>query len=526
MSSNRSINMASGFDPHIQPHQGVTFPQLTLAFAALIAFAIWLQRLPNRILTKSPAEESVTDDGATSPAHKVVNMEEKSGNVARQNGADGDSVKKFTQVRPPTTLDEFLQGVVEFTLIMLMFYVSDYKKLLPAGERIYARDTFLFLIFLLFLVAASFTTRSTPDIILNRDQTEEWKGWMQVMFVWYHYFHALEWYNWIRVYIAAYVWMTGFGNFSFFWIKKDYSLWRVAKMLFRLNFLVLMLCALLANEYILYYICAMHTYWFISVYALMAIYPSCNYVPRYMLLKFLLYAAANFVIFDISGMAEVVFLPLWLVLGYHDGTYPIMHEWSFRAGLDHWACFIGMVCAYNYPHFESFLKYLEAKSTPRRTEYATKGLLAGVMLLVLFLWHQEILAFDKYTYNHVHPYTSWIPIVSFIVLRNLLPVLRTHYLFMFNWLGKITLETYLSQLHIYLQSNAKELIVYIPGYPLLNFAFSTIVYLLVSHRIFTLTVMFSAFLLPHDRGLMQRNMLGVAVAVVVSVGAATFFKLV
>ena len=46
-----------------------------------------------------------------------------------------------------------------------------------------------------------------------RDQTEEWKGWMQVMFVWYHVFAAKEWYNWIRVYIAAYVWMTGFGEY-------------------------------------------------------------------------------------------------------------------------------------------------------------------------------------------------------------------------------------------------------------------------------------------------------------------------
>lgn len=32
------------------------------------------------------------------------------------------------------------------------------------------------------------------------------------MFVWYHYFAAEEWYNWIRVYIACYVWMTGFGE--------------------------------------------------------------------------------------------------------------------------------------------------------------------------------------------------------------------------------------------------------------------------------------------------------------------------
>lgn len=45
-----------------------------------------------------------------------------------------------------------------------------------------------------------------------RNQTEEWKGWMQVMFVWYHYFAAKEWYNLIRVYIGCYVWMTGFGQ--------------------------------------------------------------------------------------------------------------------------------------------------------------------------------------------------------------------------------------------------------------------------------------------------------------------------
>ena len=297
-------------------------------------------------------------------------------------------------------------------------------------------------------------------------------------------------------------------------------------MLFRLNFFVLVLCAVLSNEYILYYICAMHTYWFLSVYVMMAVYPSSNYNPRCMMIKLVIYAVVNFVIFDISGMSERVFLPLWFVLGYHDGRSTVMHEWAFRAGLDHWACFIGILCAYNYPHFESFMKYLEGKTTPRRTEYMTKGVMAGVLIFVLFVWHQNILTLDKYSYNAIHPYTSWIPIIAFIVLRNLFPVLRTHYLLLFNWLGKVTLETYLSQLHVYLQSNAKELIVYIPGYPLLNFALATIVYLLVSHRIFTLTTVFSSFLLPQDWGVLVKNLLGVGSVALVSILGAAFFKLV
>jgi len=42
--------------------------------------------------------------------------------------------------------------------------------------------------------------------LLNRDQTEEWKGWMQILFLLYHYFEARELYNAIRIFIAGYVW--------------------------------------------------------------------------------------------------------------------------------------------------------------------------------------------------------------------------------------------------------------------------------------------------------------------------------
>lgn len=40
---------------------------------------------------------------------------------------------------------------------------------------------FTFLFALLVFVAVLFTVKKTPEKLLNRDQTEEWKGWMQVL---------------------------------------------------------------------------------------------------------------------------------------------------------------------------------------------------------------------------------------------------------------------------------------------------------------------------------------------------------
>ncbi len=50
----------------------------------------------------------------------------------------------------------------------------------------------------------------------------------QVLFLLYHYYNAKEAYNAIRVFIAAYVWMTGFGNFAYYYKTSDFSLGRWA----------------------------------------------------------------------------------------------------------------------------------------------------------------------------------------------------------------------------------------------------------------------------------------------------------
>lgn len=285
-------------------------------------------------------------------------------------------------------------------------------------------------------------------------------------------------------------------------------------MQFRLNFLVTCLCVVTSNQYMLYYICAMHSYWFISVYVFMWVLKSWNNDSRKMLIKFGAYIVVNYIIFEIPFVANNVFKPLGFILQYNDPRFEPMHEWVFRAGLDHWACLFGMICAYNYPYYEKFISNLEKSENINRKIFI-KFFMVTFCVVILIGWYFMVMMKDKYSYNELHPYTSPIPIISFIIIRNAFPLWRTHYIGAFAWLGKITLETYLSQLHIYLQSNAKDLIGYLPQYHFLNLALATLIYLPVSYKLFNLTTDFSTYLLPNNMKQVMKNAMMITFAFVV-----------
>ncbi|WZY92438.1 hypothetical protein YC2023_064767 [Brassica napus] len=82
-----------------------------------------------------------------------------------------------------------LRAMAEFGAILFYFYICDRTSLLGESKKIYNRDLFIFLYCLLIIVSAMTSLKKHNDkspitgksiLYLNRHQTEEWKGWMQV----------------------------------------------------------------------------------------------------------------------------------------------------------------------------------------------------------------------------------------------------------------------------------------------------------------------------------------------------------
>eukprot|EP01065_Artemidia_motanka_P040648 TRINITY_DN5129_c0_g1_i1.p1 TRINITY_DN5129_c0_g1~~TRINITY_DN5129_c0_g1_i1.p1 ORF type:complete len:560 (+),score=177.08 TRINITY_DN5129_c0_g1_i1:67-1746(+) len=416
-----------------------------------------------------------------------------------------------------------LRAIVEFGVHLTWFFVCDRTTLLyPSGKKSYSRDLFWFLYGLLLVYSAVHTLGKTKQVaLLNRDQTEEWKGWMQILFLMYHYFEASEQYNSIRLYIAAYVWMTGFGNFSFYYVRKDFSPGRFFQMLWRLNFMVYWVCLVLANDYMLYYICAMHTLWTFCVYFSLMFYHTHNEKNWVIAAKFAACGALVAFLFSDRQIWYTLWSPLFPLIQYVNpraapgtpGADP-QHEWYFRAGLDRYVWMFGMLCANCHPMSSRFLEWVDSR--PLAPRWGIRACIVAVCLGVGWVWYTRYFVLPKKEYNQVHPYTSYIPIFLYIVLRNLTPTLRGYSMHFFAFLGKITLETYIGQFHIWMTTGLangqpKGLLVLVPDYPLINFGVVTVLYLWISFRLFELTNAIKiAFLPSKDDRRLYRNIILIA----------------
>lgn len=337
--------------------------QASVALAYVVALLTWLEA-ELALLTGLRTSFSPVQSGELA---SVLDAEEEADD---SRSLDDDQPASRSSPAPISeTAMRALRAAAELSALMVLLYICDRTTLVGRGPK-HASKLEFWGVFSLLCLASLLGARRTHEAAdaevkpLQREQTEEWKGWMQVMFLLYHYWMATEMYNAIRIYIAAYIWMTGFGNFSYYYTKGDFAMPRFVQMMWRLNFLVAFVCLTLNNEYMLYYICPLHTLFTIMVYATLRLGAARNQsAPRFLLGKLCGALLVSCILWDVPGIFDALSAPFTPLLRYSgdlfQSTRPPLHEWHFRSSLDHLVWIFGMGVAYTFPPADRWLNRLD-----------------------------------------------------------------------------------------------------------------------------------------------------------------------
>ena len=298
---------------------------------------------------------------------------------------------------------------------------------------------------------------------LSRHQTDEWKGWMQIIILIYHYTGASKilWiYRIIRLLVAAYLFMTGFGHTIFFYKKANYSLRRSAAVLIRLNMLSCLLPYVMGTEYLFYYFAPLVSFWYIVIYVTMAIGHRKNDSFIFIIAKVLISAALTTMLTMSPEPMQILFQALRKSCNIHWDV----KEWRFRLQLDGYIVYVGMLAALLFIRITEVLRSSESPRSffdevIRRHFHRIRlaGIICATPILMAFFVYASKTS-SKEEYNHWVPYVSAIPILSFVALRNLNRHSRNYHSPIFAWIGRHSLETFTLQFHIWLAADTKGLL--------------------------------------------------------------------
>ncbi|BFZ21935.1 hypothetical protein BsWGS_24974 [Bradybaena similaris] len=410
---------------------------------------------------------------------------------------------------------EIMKSLSKLGLIMAYFYLCDRTNFFMKENKYYTPLNF-FLPFAYVMILGFFFTENTEKMnILHRDQTDEWKGWMQLVILIYHLTGAskvLPIYMHIRVLVSSYLFLTGFGHFCYFWEKGNFNFMRYCLVLFRMNILVVTLCFTMNRPYQFYYFVPLVSFWFIVIYLVMAIPPhitsqSAEANPihyLYMILKFVALIVAISLFYLSEVFFERVFLirPIKALFVTSDDS---IHEWRFRWQLDRFSPVYGMLFAFGYKVLVSYNIIQDERpdnlfSNPISWVLCVLSVI-GITSYTIF----SALCSSKVQCNEVHSYLVFLPIVSFILLRNVPGCLRTRYSSFFAWFGKISLELFISQYHIWMAADTHGVLVLIPSYPVLNVIITSFIFIVISHEISDVSQTLCSYAVPQDLKALLRN---------------------
>ncbi|KAI1117914.1 10 TM acyl transferase domain found in Cas1p-domain-containing protein [Nemania sp. NC0429] len=381
------------------------------------------------------------------------------------------SMAKF--IRP-----ELLTAARDILVTLAWCWICDGTLQFSKVERHYHQGAFI--VICLFWLAGSFSVLHTivgsageaPWVIknfkmevasnneehkfLSRDQTDEIKGLMQGIVLLYHFNYASQtlWvYKVVRVLISMYFFLSAYGHTLYLLRTRDYSFKRVAVVLFRINALSALLPFMMGTNYSSYYFAPAITFYYVVIYIMLRTLKENNDDPWPLAMKVLVTGGFTSMCITTPGFLE---MGTDILRSVFRMSFDV-HELRFRLALDRYIVFVGVIVA-SLVHTATLSDAQEVFTTKGSPRLFDSGRARFWVIcssgLALFLFFTQSGLSSKQSYNAAHPYISWIPILAFVTLRNLYTPAQEKFLAIPAALGRISLETYILQYHIWLGGDA------------------------------------------------------------------------
>ncbi|KAF9535382.1 O-acetyltransferase [Crepidotus variabilis] len=381
---------------------------------------------------------------------------------------------------PAILLSQEVLPAVIISVSIALIYLADRSNFWLKEQKQFDAWAFGILCFSSLIIGLLTVKRADKDLgFLNRDQTDEWKGWMQVAILIYHYYGASKVsgiYNPIRTLVASYLFMTGYGHATFYVRKSDFGFKRIAQVLIRLNLFTILLAYTMNTDYISYYFTPLVSMWYLIIYLTLFVGSSFNNQTPLLIGKIFLSAGLVTWFFKEETLLQSLFFFLERVCGIHWSA----REWSFRVNLDIWIVYVGMLAAI------AVIKFRDLRLTDHpRWPLVVRVSIALSILTMIWFFVFELLQESKFTYNKWHPYISFLPILAFIILRNSSVILRSASSRGFAFIGKCSLELFIVQYHFWLAGDTKGVLLVLSGtkWRPVNFIITTVMFVYLCDRI-------------------------------------------
>lgn len=256
----------------------------------------------------------------------------------------------------------------------------------------------------------------------------------------------------------------------------------------RINYFPLLLSFALGVPLELYYVVPLHTVGFFMTFATCYLAKVLREkLPKHLGDPF----KANVAAIGISLLAHVLFFET----SFHESVLGLFSkEYVFRFSTDKYSAWVGMLSGFLWSKFQAFIQWCygeedlsmvdtsdmeqqpadkSAKTVkaqnPQKTQamYLQRAGGAALLLTWYFGFGNES---DKLVYNPQHPFVFWMPVAGFLMLRNSSKYLTELHSTALEFMGRITLETYVLQFHVFMCQNVQYIPVVIPGSGVNGFA--------------------------------------------------------